>query len=55
MVTKVQKMLNSLQTSQIVPVMFPVTPTSSGTSKKNWNQLDKMAANIKIKKIKINC
>jgi hypothetical protein len=31
MVTKVQKMLNSLQTSQIFAVMFPVTTTSSGT------------------------
>ena len=30
MVTKVQKMLNSLQTSQIFAVMFPVTSTSSG-------------------------
>jgi hypothetical protein len=29
--TKVQKMLNSLQTSQIFAVMFPVTSTSSGT------------------------
>jgi hypothetical protein len=32
MVTKVQKMLNSLQTSQCFAVMFPVTSTSSGTS-----------------------
>jgi hypothetical protein len=31
MVTKVQKMLNSLQASQIFTVMFPVTSTSSGT------------------------
>jgi hypothetical protein len=31
MVTKVQKMLNSLQTSQMFAVMFPVTSTSSGT------------------------
>jgi hypothetical protein len=31
MVTKVQKMLNSLQTSQSFAVMFPVTSTSSGT------------------------
>ena len=31
MVTKVQKMLNSLQASQIFVVMFPVTSTSSGT------------------------
>jgi uncharacterized membrane protein len=31
MVTKVQKMLNSLQISQIFAVMLPVTPTSSGT------------------------
>jgi hypothetical protein len=31
MVTKVQKMLNSLQTSQSYAVMFPVTSTSSGT------------------------
>jgi hypothetical protein len=31
MVTKVQKMLNSLQTSPIFAVMFPVTSTSSGT------------------------
>jgi uncharacterized protein YjaG (DUF416 family) len=31
MVTKVQKMLNTLQTSQIFAVMFPVTSTSSGT------------------------
>jgi hypothetical protein len=29
--TKVQKMLNSLQTSQSFAVMFPVTSTSSGT------------------------
>jgi hypothetical protein len=32
MVTKVQKMLNSLQTSQSFAVMFPVTSTSSGRS-----------------------
>ena len=31
MVTKAQKILNSLQTSQIFAVMFPVTSTSSGT------------------------
>jgi hypothetical protein len=31
MVTKVQKMLNSLQTPTIFAVMFPVTSTSSGT------------------------
>jgi 6,7-dimethyl-8-ribityllumazine synthase len=31
MVTKMQKMLNSLQTSQSFPVMFPVISTSSGT------------------------
>ena len=31
MVTKVQKMLNSLQTSQSFVVMFPVTSTSSET------------------------
>jgi hypothetical protein len=31
MVTKVQKLLNSLQTSQSFAVMFPVTSTSSGT------------------------
>jgi hypothetical protein len=31
MVTKVQKMLNSLQTSQSFAVMFHVTSTSSGT------------------------
>jgi hypothetical protein len=31
MVTKVQKMLNSLQTSQIFAVIFPVTSTSSAT------------------------
>jgi hypothetical protein len=31
MVTKGQKMLNSLQTSQIFAVMFPVTYTSIGT------------------------
>jgi hypothetical protein len=30
MVTKVQKMLNSLQTSESFAVMFPVTSTSSG-------------------------
>jgi hypothetical protein len=30
-VTKVQKMLNSLQTPTIFAVMFPVTSTSSGT------------------------
>jgi hypothetical protein len=29
MVTKVQEMLNSLQTSQFFAVMFPVTSTSS--------------------------
>jgi hypothetical protein len=33
MVTKVQKMLNSLQTSQIFAVIFPVTSTSSRTRK----------------------
>jgi hypothetical protein len=33
MVTKVQKMLNSLQTSQSFAVMFPVTSTFSGTRK----------------------
>ena len=31
MVTKVLKMLNSLQTSKSFAVMFPVTYTSSGT------------------------
>jgi hypothetical protein len=31
MVTKVQKMLNLIQTSQSFAVMFPVTSTSSGT------------------------
>jgi hypothetical protein len=31
MVTKVQKMLDSLQSSQIFAVMYPVTSTSSGT------------------------
>jgi hypothetical protein len=31
MVTKVQKMLNSIQTSQSFAVMFPVTSTSGGT------------------------
>jgi hypothetical protein len=31
MVTKVQKMLNSHQTSQSFAVMFPVASTSSGT------------------------
>ena len=31
MVTKVQKMLNSLQASQSFAAMFPVTSTSSGT------------------------
>jgi hypothetical protein len=31
MVTKVQKRLNSLQTSQSFAVMFPVTSTSRGT------------------------
>ena len=31
LVTKVPKMLNSLQTSQIFAIMFPVTSTSSGT------------------------
>jgi hypothetical protein len=31
MVTKVQKMLNSLQTSQIFAVMILVTSASSGT------------------------
>ena len=31
MVTKVQKMLNSLQTSQSFAVMFPATSTSGGT------------------------
>ena len=31
MVTKVQKMLNSLQTPKIFAVMFPVTSASSGT------------------------
>jgi hypothetical protein len=30
MVTKVQKILNSLQTSQSFAVMFPVASTSSG-------------------------
>ena len=30
-IAMVQKMLNSLQTSQIFAVMFPVTSTSSGT------------------------
>jgi hypothetical protein len=33
MVTKVQKMFNSLQTSQSFAIMFPVTSTSSGTRK----------------------
>ena len=31
MVTKLQKMLNSLQTSESFAVIFPVTSTSSGT------------------------
>jgi hypothetical protein len=31
LVNKVQKMLNSLRTSQSFAVMFPVTSTSSGT------------------------
>jgi hypothetical protein len=33
MVTKMQHIFNSLQTSQMFAVMFPVTSTSSGTRK----------------------
>ena len=51
-VTEVQKMLNSLQTSQSFAVMFPVTSTSSGTrqAKKigiGWTNFAAVAMEIK--------
>jgi hypothetical protein len=40
MVTKVQRMLNSLQTLQIFAVVFPVTSTSSGTILQSFMRFD---------------